>query len=164
MKMYEEGFDNLNQPGVEFFEFFEAVIDADGINNPQAYKMALKMLSGMNSSLNKESLLSQSQFYIDELNKVHSGYDITGNKKKEELIGDKNAEASSLSSDIQNLRQQVESIKNEISSKEELLSQIDTKYQPQLNEVDCKLMANNEAKNRILQKIQNVVQGVKNYL
>lgn len=160
MKNYEAGFASLNKPGIEFFEFFEAVVNA-GAENPGSYKMALKMLSGMEKSMTKDSLITQSQYYIDELTKVHAGYNAEGLKKKNDLLADKNAEGQKLTSDIQLLQDQITSITNQLSAKKVQLSQIDAKYQPKLNEFDCKITANDEAKNRILGTINNVVNGIK---
>ena len=66
MTLYEQGFDSLNQDGYDFYEFFKAVIEA-GANNPAIYSMALTMAKAMDSKVSKESLLSQSQFYITEI-------------------------------------------------------------------------------------------------
>lgn len=159
MDLYEKGFTNLNQPGVDFFEFFQAVMDG-GASNAGAYKMAFKMLSTMEKGLTKDSLVSQSNFYVNELTKVHTDYNNDGLKKKNELLSTKTIEEQSLKTDVTMLKEQFESIKNQIASKEMQLSQIDSKYQPKLNEIDCKLMANDSAKNRILSSINTVVTGI----
>lgn len=159
MSLYENGFTKLNQPGVDFFEFFQAVMDGDS-SNPVAYKMAFKMLSTMKKDLTKDSLVSQSHFYINELTKVHTEYNNEGLKKKNELLNTKSIEEQSLKTDVTMLKEQFESIKNQISSKEMQLSQIDSKYQPKINELDCKIMANDNAKNRILSSINTVVAGI----
>jgi hypothetical protein len=160
MDLYEKGFANLNQPGVEFFEFFQAVVEA-GTDNPSAYKMALKMLSTMDKTMSKTSLVSQSQFYINELSSVHSGYNSAGIQKKNELLGQKSEEEKSLNAELQNLREQMETIKLQINQKTNELSQIDGKYHPKIQDLECKIMANDSAKNRILGTIQKVVAGIK---
>lgn len=163
MKLYEDGFAGLNRPGIEFYEFFESVMET-GVNDPGAYKMALKILGKMQKDMTPQSLITQSQYYIDELTKVHTGYNSAGIKKKEELTLEKNADGQKLTGDISSLKQQIESLKNQLTSKELQLSQIDDKYQPKINELDCKIMANNEAKNRILSTINTVITGIKNNL
>lgn len=167
MKLYEDGFASLNKPGVEFYEFFEAVIGG-GMDNPMTYKIALKTLSSMEKSMTKDSLISQSQYYVDELTKVHAGYNADGLKKKNDLMADKNSEGQKLQIDIKTIQDQIESLKNQIIGKQtqlaerqNQLSQIDTRYQPKVGELDCKLMANDEAKNRILGTINAIVNGIK---
>lgn len=160
MKLYEDGFASLNRPGIEFYEFFEAVVGG-GMDNPMTYKIALKTLSSMEKSMTKDSLVAQSQFYIDELTKVHAGYNAEGLRKKNDLIADKNSEGQKLQIDIKTMQDQIESLKNQLSVKQTQLSQIDAKYQPKVGDFDCRLMANNEAKNRILGTIDAVVNGIK---
>lgn len=163
MKKYEEGFARLNKPGIEFFEFFQAVLEA-GMDKGDAYKMALKMLSTMEKSMTKDSLIAQSQYYIEELLKVHASFNDAGNKMKNQVLTEKNTEGTKLSSDIQLLKEQLESIKSEISRKEQLLAEIDDRYGSKLNDLDCKIMANDEAKNRISGSINGVVNGIKQNL
>lgn len=160
MKRYEDGFASLNRPGIEFYEYFEAVMEA-GVNDPAAYKMALKMLSKMEKTMTKDSLAIQSQFYIDELNKVHAGFSSQGVTTKTELMAAKDSEGLKLKNDIQLLKDQMESLKNQLGAKEIQLSQIDGRYQPRINELECKIMANDTAKNRILGSINAVVAGIK---
>lgn len=163
MNLYEKGFTELNQPGIDFFEFYQAVMEG-GATNPQAYKMALKMLSGMEKSMTKDTLIAQSVFYINELTKVHSNYSSQGLKKKDELIAIKTGEDQKLKSEVASLKEQLESIKTQIASKETQLSQIDTKYQPKINEFDCKIMANDNAKNKILASVNTVITGIQTNL
>lgn len=170
MKLYEDGFASLNKPGVEFYEFFEAIVEA-GMNDPAAYKMALKMLSKMEKTMTKDSLISQSQYYVDELTKVHAGYKADGLKMKNELMANKESEGNKLNIDIKTINDQIESLKNQIigkqtqlAEKQAQLSQIDVRYQPKAGEIDCKMMANDEAKNRILGTINTVVNGIKTNL
>lgn len=163
MKLYEEGFAKLNKQGVEFYEYFEAVVEA-GINDPAAYKMALKMLSKMEKGMTKDSLAIQSQFYIDELTKVHATYVSKGVATKAELMSAKDSEGLKLKSDIQLLRDQIESLRNQLGAKEIQLSQIDGRYQPKISELECKIMANDTAKNRLVGLINTVVAGIKTNL
>lgn len=163
MKLYEDGFMGLNKDGIEFFEFFEAVVDG-GMENPGAYKMALKMLKGMESSMTKESLLAQSQYYIDELKKVHQHYSGAGETKKTELIAESKMEEQTLRDDVRQLEDQQKAITSQIQNKNLALNEIAGKFQPQLNDLDCKIMANDEAKNRILGTIESVVEGIKKNL
>lgn len=163
MKLYEDGFMSLNRPGVEFYEFFEAIVEA-GMNDPAAYKMALKMLSKMEKTMTKNSLIAQSQYYIDELTKVHAGYKADGLKMKNELMGNKESEGNKLRIDIKTIEDQIESMKNQLTGKQTQLSQIEGKYQPKIGDLDCRMMANDEAKTRILGTINNVVNGIRTNL
>lgn len=163
VQLYESGFDGLNQAGYDFYEFYKAVVSG-GVDNPQVYAMALSMGKAMDGNVSKESLLSQSQFYIDEIMKVHTSYVENGTSKKTQLLATKENERSQLSTELDGLKMQMEAISNQIVSKQTSLSEIDNKYANDLLEVDCKLMANDVAKDKILTSINSVKQGLTNNL
>jgi hypothetical protein len=163
IQLYESGFDGLNQAGYDFYEFYKAVVSG-GIDNPQVYAMALSMGKAMDGNVSKESLLSQSQYYFDEIMKVHKSYVDNGTTKKNQLLSTKENERSQLSSELDGLKMQMEAISNQIVSKQSSLSEIDNKYANELTEVDCKLMANDVAKDKILSSINAVKQGLTNNL
>jgi septal ring factor EnvC (AmiA/AmiB activator) len=126
--------------------------------------MALSMGKAMDGNVSKESLLSQSQYYFDEIMKVHKSYVDNGTTKKNQLLSTKENERSQLSSELDGLKMQMEAISNQIVSKQSSLSEIDNKYANELTEVDCKLMANDVAKDKILSSINAVKQGLTNNL
>jgi predicted nucleic acid-binding Zn-ribbon protein len=80
------------------------------------------------------------------------------------LLSTKENERSQLSSELDGLKMQMEAISNQIVSKQSSLSEIDNKYANELTEVDCKLMANDVAKDKILSSINAVKQGLTNNL
>jgi predicted nucleic acid-binding Zn-ribbon protein len=96
--------------------------------------------------------------------KVHKSYVDNGTTKKNQLLSTKENERSQLSSELDGLKMQMEAISNQIVSKQSSLSEIDNKYANELTEVDCKLMANDVAKDKILSSINAVKQGLTNNL
>lgn len=163
MALYEEGFEGLNQPGVEFFEYFKSVVGA-GIDNPGAYTMALNMLRGLDANMSKASLLQQSQFYIDEIMKVWQGYEDSGLNKKQSLEQSRDAETERMKSDLELMEQQLITLQNQIDSKKIALQSQTAKYAPGIEEIGCKMAANDLAKNKILGTINKVVAGINNNL
>jgi len=161
--LYQKGFDSLNQPGYDFYEFYQAVMQA-GPTNPQIYAMALTMASAMDKSVTKDKLIQQSEFYLAEINKVYQDYNSKGLTKKQELTTQKQHENESLVSELSLLRQQLEAIQTQIADRENKLSVIDVKYAPMMGEVDSKLSANDMAKNKIVQSIEQVKNGIINNL
>lgn len=162
LEMYQSGFNSLNQPGYDFFEFYQAIMTSGGVDNPQMYVMAMSMGSAMEPSNTKEKLISQADYYLNEINKVYDSYVNTGSSKRNTLIQQKESENRTLNDELSNLRSQLEAITNQIKSKENQLSLIDNKYQPQINEVDSKLKANDIAKDRIVSNIVKVKNGINN--
>lgn len=162
MDLYDKGFEGLNRDGVEFFEFYKAVAATNF--EPGSYKMALSMLSGMEKSMTKDSLIEQSAYYIDEIQKVHSTYTNNGIAKRDEIERNKASENEQLKNDLSLLEEQLKVIKAQIESKSMALQQIDAKYAPSLEEVQCKMAANDMAKDKIISTLNKVVQDIKTIL
>ena len=159
MEMYEKGFNELNQDGYDFFEYFQAIVSA-GADNPAAYTMALTMATSMDKTVSKEKLLSQSEFYVTEINNVYNHYVTQGQSKKNTTIQEKDNEKQQLGVDLDSLRAQAANIDAVIKEKERSLLVVESKYQPTLTDIDCKLMANDMAKNNILTGINKVKNGI----
>lgn len=162
LEIYENGFDSLNQPGYDFYEYFKAV--AIGSDNPQIYTMAFVMGNAMDKTITKEKLLQQSDFYLSEINKVYNDYVAKGNGKKNDLMNQKNNENQALVSELDMMNQQMEALRIQIQDRQNKLSAIDSKYGPMISDVDSKLMANESAKSQIVQKIEQVKNGIINNL
>ena len=159
IEVYQRGFDSLNQPGYDFYEFYQAVVAA-GIDNPQIYQMAFMMGNGMDKSITKDKLLQQSDFYLNEITKVHSEYVTKGSAKRQELEQAKTNENQSLLTELEMMKQQLEAIKVQIADRENKLQAIGGKYEPKINEVNSKLAANETAKNTIVNSINQVKNGI----
>jgi CII-binding regulator of phage lambda lysogenization HflD len=109
-------------------------------------------------------LIQQSDFYLSEIEKVYNDYQSKGGSKKTDLLAQKQHENESLVGELSLLKQQLEAITTQIADKENKLSVIDVKYAPMLSEVEGKLAANEIAKTKIAQSIEQVKQGIINNL
>ena len=159
--MYQKGFDSLNQAGYDFYEYFKAVMKG-GVDNPAIYDMALGMAAAMDSSVTKEKLLSTADFYMSEILKVYQNQVNSANAKKTALASQRDLENQSLTSELGSLEQQLATIQMQIQDRKTKLSLIGDKYQPQVVDLDAKLMANDFAKNKIVTDIQKVKDGINN--
>ncbi len=160
--MYESGFNSLNQPGYDFYEFFKA-IKAVGTNEPSIYKMALTMAKSVDTKVSKKTLLSEADFYIKEIEKVHKQYQSQGAKKKNQILSNQKTQKTTLSSEISALEKNLLEIQNQISVKNNQLQSLDNSS-TDLSDIDQKIMANDAAKSKILETIVTVVDGIKNNL
>jgi len=163
LELYQKGFDSLNQPGYDFYEFYQAVMQA-GPTNPQIYTMAFTMASAMDKTISKDRLVQQSDYYLTEIEKVYNDYVSKGNAKREDLLAQKKHENESLVGELSLLRQQLEAITTQIADRENKLSVIDVKYSPMIGEVEGKIAANQMAKTKVVQSIEQVKQGIINNL
>jgi hypothetical protein len=163
VEMYESGFDGLNKPGYDFYEFFKA-IKAVGSNDPQVYKMALTMAQSVDAAVSKDTLLAEADFYINEIEKVHKKYAEQGASKKESIQNGARIKKESLSSEIIALEKKLMEIQNQISSKKNDLQSLDVTLLSDITEIDQKITANDVAKSKILATIVSVVDGIKHNL
>ena len=160
VEMYESGFESLNKPGYDFYEFFKA-IKAVGSNDPSIYKMALTMAQSSDASVTKSSLLKEADFYINEIGKVHKQYADQGNSKKNKIINDQKTIKTSLINEISQLEKKLMELQNQVSNKKNELHSLDTNLVSEIAEVDEKIVANDKAKDKILDTIMTVVNGIK---
>jgi len=161
IEIYQQGFDALNQPGYDFYEFYSAITDA-GVDNPMAYTMAFNMAKKLDKSLTKEGLLQQSEYYSSEIIKSYNNYIALGNSKKQELLDQKTHENESLVNELDLMKQQMEQLKVQMQDRENKLKAIGGKYEPKISEIDSKLAANDVAKNTVVGSIEQVKQGIIN--
>lgn len=158
-EMYEKGFESLNKDGFDFYEFYQSVMQG-GPTNPQVYTMAFGMGTIMKKTLSKADLIADADYYIAEITKVYNDNITKGNAKKQTLLAQKDSENKSLVSELENMEQQLEALKVQIDDRRRKLSDIDNKYSPDLTDFDNRLGANELAKNRIVDSIEQVKQGI----
>ena len=163
LDVYEKGFESLNLDNFDFFEMYKSVV-AVGITNPQSYQMAFMMGKSIKPDLTKEYLLEKSKFYIEEINKVHTKYDATGNGKKQDLSNLVQKEKASLTASISDLEAKILQMQQELQEKKSLLANIDSKNEQELRELQLKIEANNFAKQKIVDSINLVISGINQYL
>lgn len=163
VEMYQSGFDSLNLPGYDFYEFFKA-IKAVNSNDPAVYKMAMTMAQSVDLKVSKASLLEGSDFYIAEINKVHKHYAEKGNAKREEIQSNQRNEKEKLTAEISELEKQIITLQTKVSDKKIKLETADSSLLNQVAAIDEKIVANDMAKNKILETIVTVVNDIKTNL
>lgn len=163
IEVYRNGFDSLNQNGYDFYEFYQAVMQA-GVDNPQIYNMAFTMGTAMDKSVSKDKLLQSADFYANEIMKVYNNFVAQGSEKRQQLLAQKESENHSLTMELDTMVQQMEALKIQIQDRQNKLNAIEGKYGPMIQEVDNKIGANNTAKDQILGSIQQVKNGIINNL
>jgi hypothetical protein len=163
VSVYEKGFDSLNSPNFDFFEFYKSVLTV-GINNSQSYQMAFTMGSAMNPELSKISLIEKANYYIAEIEKVHKNFQKTGNSRKNEINARINTEKQILVSSISEIEAKIIQLQKELIDKKSELEKVDKANGQEFSEIELKLEANEVAKQKLLQSINQVVTGINQYL
>lgn len=163
VEMYQSGFESLNMPGYDFYEFFKA-IKAVNSNDPSVYKMAMTMAQLSDPKTNNKTLLKSADFYVDEINKVHKQYAEKGNFKREQIKANQLKEKDKLVSEISILEKQIIELQTKISNKKIKLETTDSSLLSEVLNIEQKIAANDIAKAKILETIKTVMDGIKKNL
>ncbi len=163
VEVYEKGFAGLNKEGYDFFEMYQAIMTV-GNHNLETYKMALAMGKAIQPNLTRDFLLQKANEYITEIEKVHQGYAATGSQKRNNILQQLESEKGSLTASIATLEKQLAQINTELSEQKTKLSNINSTFEPAVAEIEQKIAANDNAKNSLLQSINQVISGIKQYL
>ena len=161
--VYEKGFESLNSPNFDFFEFYKSVVKV-GINNSQSYQMAFTMGGAMNAELSKVSLIEKANYYISEIEKVHKNFQRIGSTKRNEINTRINTEKQTLLGSISEIEAKIVQFQKELIDKKAELERVDSVNGQEFSEVELKLEANEIAKQKLLQSINQVVTGINQYL
>lgn len=161
--IYQKGFESLNRQGYDFFEFNQSIRSING-NSSDAYKMAFNLGKSMNPQISSESLLKDGEYYIGEIQKAYEKFDSDGQSKKSELENQKSSEKSSLNTQIELKKAQIDKLQSELEMLTSDLNTIDSKYSQELSTVNTKLQANLIAKNNFIGSLQEVLTNIKNWL
>lgn len=156
---YAQNFVKLNKPGYDFFEYFNA-IRKTGTDKPGVFSMALDMASAMDSNITKGLLAAQASDYIQQINNIHANNLSKGEQKKSEILNSKNTESKNLSVELETLSQQLSVLQNQIEEKKRRLDNIENKYQPQIQEIEQKMLSNDFVKNQMILELDKVKTGI----
>lgn len=135
-----------------------------GIDNPQIYLMAFTMGQTMDKTITKEKLSQQAEFYITEITKVYNDFVSKGNSKKTQILQQKDSESRNLTNELNLMEQQLEALKVQIQDRRNKLNAVDSKYNPQISDIDSMLSANDSAKNEVITSIRTVQTGLTTHL
>ena len=163
VEMYEAGFESLNMPGYDFYEFFKA-IKAVNSNDASVYKMAMTMAQSVDSKVDKAALLKGGEYYINEIDKVHKQYSTKGNAKRDQIQNNQLREKEKLSAEISMLEKQIMELQTKVSEKKIQLESADSGLLNDIADIEQKIVANDMAKAKIQETITSVIEGIKNNL
>jgi hypothetical protein len=170
LAVYEKGVDSINMPGYDFYEFYKAI---SAISNAggETYAMAFQMAKSMDSSISSQKLVTDAEFYISKINEVHSQYTMQGQQKINEIDGRRNEEKNKLMTDIEQgtsqvnqLRNQLQALEADINQKRMTLTNVDAKYSPQESSIREKLLANDNAKQISVARLLTVKEGILKFI
>lgn len=170
LTVYEKGVDSINMPGYDFYEFYKAINTIPAASE-QAYHMAFQMARSMDATITAQKLINDADFYISKINEVHSQYNMQGEQKINTLTSKKEDEKKKLSQEIDHalqqvnqLRNQLQVLENEINQKRLRVTSIEGEFLPQENAIRQKLMANDSARQISVLKLNTVKEGIQKHV
>ncbi len=149
--------ESINQPGVDFFEVWNAV-EENGGAQPGVLKQTFNTLKYADKTLTREKFLSSGSYYKNELQKALDT-DIIKKKGEKAAIENKMEEnGRALSNEISALEQKIKDLQKTIVDKQTELSNLNTHWQPKLQEIDQKMQTGRHAIEGVLSKIKALLE------
>ncbi|MDR0607988.1 MAG: hypothetical protein LBG52_06720 [Candidatus Peribacteria bacterium] len=153
--------ENINEPGVDFLEFWNAVEAMDGGITPANIKnafVAIKMVSG--GTVSKSSLISTGEGYVQKVN-----YAIETNISN--LEEEKARTQEQLNQERQTLETEIASLEKEIAQKQELINkkrvevgQIGQKHLPKMQANDLKIVSGKTALSMVINEMNQFISQI----
>ncbi|MFZ4405622.1 MAG: hypothetical protein ACOYOK_16135, partial [Pseudobdellovibrionaceae bacterium] len=84
--------------------------------------------------------------------------------KKAQITTQRTSESQNLTNELAMMEQQMEALKVQIQDRRNKLNLVDSKYNPQISEIESKLSANDSAKNEVINSIKTVQNGLLTHL
>jgi hypothetical protein len=150
--------ENINKPGIDFFELWNAAEAMGGINatNIQNAFTTLKVLG-----LTKETLLSSGNGYVQELQeKINADIKSKQDDKNNMLLLQKN-EKTQLQADKGNLEKQIQDLNKALSETNSKLGNIESKFAPQISAIETKIQVGSTALNMVTSEMKTVLETIK---
>jgi hypothetical protein len=148
--------ERINEPGVDFFEVWNAAA-AMGAVDAGSLKAAFTSLKYADKTLDKDKLIRTGESYAAELKRVIDKETAQKQAQKESIEQSQVAEKANLSTEVEKLQQDIEALKEKLSARQKELKEINSKYEPQLKDIDAKIALGNTAVTEVITDIENAL-------
>ena len=148
--------ERINEPGLDFFEVWNAAAEMGSVN-AGSIKAAFTSLKYVDKTLDKDKLVRTGQNYAVELQKVIDKETSQKQLQKDSIEQNQVAEKASLTAEIQRIEQNIDELRETLSSRQKELKEINSKYEPQLQDIDAKITIGNTAVAEIKTDIKNAL-------
>lgn len=148
--------ESINQPGVDFFEVWNAVEESGGAQ-AATLKQAFNTLKFADKTLTKEKLLRSGNYYKSELQKALDG-DIQKKNGEKAAIANKIKESQeTLTAEVHSLEEQILRLKKTIAEKQAELSNLQAHWQPKMEDIEKKIQTGKHAIEGVIGKMQTLL-------
>ena len=150
--------EKINKEGIDFFEVWDATEQMDGGITPSNIKnafIALRAASG--GKLTKDYVLETAQYYKEQIQTVLDA-DVKQKKTEKQQLSQKlSSEKAELQKEVDDYTKQIQSLTKQKEVAEQTLSEIDDKYQPQIQKIDQRITSGMSAVQTVVSEIQSYV-------
>lgn len=148
--------ENMNKPGVDFFEVWNAAVEMGGANISNI-KSAYTSLKFADKSLSKTKLLETGAAYMSGLKSVIETESHKRLEEKARLEKEKEQVRSGLVAEISSLEQQIAGLQERLAAKKAERETIEEKYEPKIKEIDFKINAGRQSVSIVMNEMQQVL-------
>jgi len=148
--------ENMNKPGVDFFEVWNAAVEMGGTNISNI-KSAYTSLKFADKSLSKAKLLESGASYMAGLKSVIETESHKRLEEKSRLEKEKEQVRSGLVAEISGLEQQIASLQERLAAKKMERETIEEKYEPKITDIDAKITAGRQSVSIVMNEMQQVL-------
>ncbi|RAJ37507.1 hypothetical protein [Pedobacter cryoconitis] len=148
--------ERINEPGLDFFEVWNAAAEMGSVD-AGSIKAAFTSLKYVDKTLDKDKLVRTGQNYAAGLQRVIDKETSQKQLQKENIEQNQVAEKASLTAEIQRLEQNMEELREKLGSRQKELKEINSKYEPQLKDIDAKIAVGNTAVAEVITDIKNAL-------
>ena len=152
--------ENLNKPGVDFFEVWNAAVEMGGANSNNI-KSAFTSLKYADKSLSKARLLETGTSYVNGLTNVIETESKKRLEEKNRLNKEMEDSKASLDTEVSSIEKQIVSLQQRLSDKKSERENIHAKYEPKIAEIDLKINAGRRSVNSVMSEMQEVIEIIK---
>jgi len=156
LKVYQL-LENLNKPGIDFFEVWNAAVEMGGANSNNI-KAAYTSLKFADKTLDKARLLETGSGYVTALSSVIETETKKRMDEKIKLDKEKEQARSNLSNEITTIEQQISSLNEKLVVKKAELENLHKKYEPIISSIDVKIRSGQQSVSAVLQEMQQVLE------
>ncbi len=148
--------ESINQPGVDFFEVWNAV-EENGGAQAASLKQAFNTLKFADRTLTREKLLSSGHYYKTELQKALDNDVQKKNGEKTAIVDKIKHSKETLTAEIGSLEEQVLRLQKTIAEKQAELSNLQAHWQPKLEDIERKIQTGKHAIEGVIAKMQTLL-------
>ncbi|ASZ12612.1 hypothetical protein KTO58_11450 [Chitinophaga pendula] len=158
-----EMLEKLNQPGIDFFEVWNAAAEMGSVDG-NTLKAAFTSLKYVDKGLSKDKLKTSGQYYLEELQNVINRETAQKQQQKQTIEQNQVKEKANLGEEIVQLEKKLEELSRQLQSKQKELREINSKYEPQIRDIDNKISIGNTAVAEVVADIRHALNLIDNVI